>query len=367
MSRGSLFVKLERGEYFPGEQVNGAVYLDLRMPFPSSQVMIGFDGKEEVHLVQELRHRQEGQADRVEHIPHTEAKNFFHNEFPIFTSQQHSIEPGQFSFPFSFALHQGLPSSFSHEFGMHAGQCYGRVKFRVEAFLVNPQNPSERLSFTQPLLINQPVHTGTQAHNLRMEKHEDIGGCCFVSHGRTSLVTWFEKNEYTVGETAHMISEVDNSQCTVGIKSIKGVFSQTIALRASGFTHNIRKELMAIDMPGLDPGSTRNGQQATRTAIPLVSPGQQMLEGSTKGQLVSNTFNLENTLDMDACQCCTSPPRCCMEVLIKEKSLAYPPWAQMPPGWAPQQMPPQSFQLTPATQEMNPHQNFSMQGPSMMM
>lgn len=41
---------------------------------------------------------------------------------------------------------------------------------------------------------------------------------CCVDNGESSIKCYFENNSYLPGEKANIITEIDNSKCTIGIK-----------------------------------------------------------------------------------------------------------------------------------------------------
>lgn len=53
---------------------------------------------------------------------------------------------------------------------------------------------------------------------------------CCLDRGDSSIKCYFENNSYLPGETANVVTEIDNSACDLGIKSIQGELVKILRL-----------------------------------------------------------------------------------------------------------------------------------------
>src|SRR3990167_4476911 len=335
---GSIFVRLDKGEYAPGEQVTGTVLVDLLSNFGTNQIWLTLVGVEQVKLVEEIR-TGTGAEERKTHNHKFEDNWFFSHKIPIYTFPSAFVPSGQYSIPFSFMLGPGLPSTFKYEFKMHGFDCYAATNYELMASLESIGFGAQSLRQTIAFNVNQPVVVGDASQ--RKELTQNVTSCCCFGKGSSKITTYFEKSDYIPGETAYLITEADNTQCTVKIDKISARFRQHLTLQAQGFTHRINHDLNSLDAPGIGPGEKRDAHNALRLAVPLTaSSGRGIIQPTSRGKLIINEYELANYLHMDACICCSDHPNCTLKLNIRNPSINYSTWNNQPPTWSPQVLTP---------------------------
>ena len=343
---GSVYVRLDKGEYSPGEQVSGTIMLDLYTPFQfGNQIWLTLAGVEQARLV-EHKQRQDGEEKIEEKIEHAEQNVFFNHKIPVYSFSSGMISPGQYSFPFGFVLQSGLPSSFQHKFKMGLEDCFAGVTYELQASLSSSQSSPPAISHTIPFNVNQPVSLSNEGS--RKEMNSKIDSCCCISRGESRIVSYFEKVEYVPGETAYLICEADNSKCTVKLNNISASFNQHIKITARGYSHQITQVLTSMVMDGIGPGERKVGPDSLRMAVQLMSGdknNQKGVQPTCRGKLINNEYYLVNTLNVDACICCGSHPSSSLRLNVRNPDLQYIAWSAQPAQWSPQVMPTATIQF----------------------
>ena len=351
-SAGSMFIRLNKGDHAPGEQVFGTIMLDLHQQSPATQIWLTVRGKEDTYLARKMtktnRRNSFGRmmednliGDRFQHY---EEQNIFINwRIPVYSFPTSPL-PGQYSFSFKFALPPSVPSSFDYRFQIQSKNCFAKVTYEmIAAFEAQNQQPWGLTN--QYFTVNEIPPTGV--HNTKKEVTQNITSCCWLDRGQSSIVSYFEKADYIPGETAFMISEVDNTKSSAEVQQIEGIFKQVLHLRAGGHHHTIDINLNEIRLPGIPVGQKKVGPDALRMGVSLLNQsGNQSnstgnlaaIQPTCRGKLISNEYYLVNRLKMDACICCGDHPHCALPINIRNPPQVYGQWAAQPNSWQPQVM-----------------------------
>ncbi len=332
---GSMFIRLDKGNYAPGERIVGNILIEIIKPCPAPQLWLTIFGTEQTRVIEKRRSNRHNY-----YHTHDDENRFLHQRIALSTFPANPIPPGQYQFPFTYFLSSALPGSFRKEFTMHGYNCYARIQFEVMASLENgdPKYPAVRHQL--PLLIDQPNKIALNGGNSKKELSQSITHCCCFDRGHSRIVSYFEKSDYFPGEIAYLITEADNSQGKAAIKSIRGTLRQVMQVRAGNHTHKVNEDLNTMVIPGVAAGLQKVGQDAERLAVKIAKKdASEQFDPTTHGKLIFNEYYLVNSLEMDATLCCTDEPQCCLQILIRSQPINYPPWGQQPPNWYPQHMP----------------------------
>jgi hypothetical protein len=68
-------------------------------------------------------------------LDHYQYKPVFNHKFPVYQFGGVFIPAGQYSFPVSFVLPQGMPATFNYEFNDHGSQCFADISYTMVASL----------------------------------------------------------------------------------------------------------------------------------------------------------------------------------------------------------------------------------------
>lgn len=347
---GSIYIRLEKGDYFPGEQVSGTILLDLYTNWRHDRVYLTIVGIEQTRIVERVQEQKEGGGGDFKNQVYEDQNTFFSNQVPVFVFPSGTIPAGQFSFPFSFILKNGIPSSFNYLYDDYGEKCYATVVYEMRASLESSDNAEPALQYSVPFNVSQPAIIG-QGHT-RKEIIENVKSWCCIDKGQSKIVGYFEKKEYIVGEKAYMVAEVDNSKCTTEIKHIEGSFTQSLEIRARGKSKYITRKINTYTLPGIGPGETRTGENALRIELTAGTGSEQSdskIQSTCTSRLITNHYYLEVKSEMDACICCGSHPSASLQLNLRNPPLSYANWSGMPSTWNPKIMQPATIQFTEAT------------------
>ena len=348
---GTIHVQLDKGGYAPNEQVNGTIYLNLMQNFiGASEVWITISGTEETHLIERKEFNEEFEVDgrtetrkHVEKIPHHETNSFVSHRFQIYKFPTPFVPAGQYSFPVSFVLPKGLPSSFSFSETKDGDHNYGKVSYVLRAMVGSPDLGPSSIRSTQEFNVNQEL--GLEGGNQKKQVIQQMSNCC-ASKGTCQITAYFEKTEYFPGDIAFLVVEVDNTHGQAPLTDIKGKFTQTMRIHSQGYSDRFQIDHHIVRLGGLPAGSKFVGEQAKRLQLKVDSSKGVPLQPTSRGKLISNEYFLEVVIEPDTCcDCSKNEATANLKLSVRNRDLVYPPWTA-PPNWAPQIMGQYTAQFT---------------------
>jgi hypothetical protein len=340
---GTIYVQLNKPTFSPGEQVDGTIFLNVMSNFPgSNQLVLTISGMEMTRLIERKTRtytsgygKNRTTRTQVYYVTHTDYNTFFNHKFVLHQFTTPYVPAGQYTFPLSFLLQQGLPSTFNYEFHKH-GNCYARVNYQIGACISSRQNTFTNIQSQHPFIVNQEQIMTSGLQKKVMNK-KIVSWCC-LDRGSSAITSYFEKNDYVPGEVAFVISEVDNSKGKAEILEVKGIFRQRLRIQARGYSDMLEFDHQTIKMNGIKPGDCQMGEKAHRFEIPLKTSGGLLVQPTCRGKLVSNEYTLVNKLKVDACLCCDHNPACELQMTVRNPDLQpQNVWVQ-PSNWNPQVM-----------------------------
>ena len=340
---GTIFIQFDKGSYSPREQVNGTIYLNVFQNYPGTrEITVLIRGFEDTRLIERktrtTTHRTGKTTTTRTHtyyVTHQDYNAFFNHQFVIYRFANECIPAGQYTFPISFVLPAGLPSTFNHTFQRY-GSNHAKVNYTVGARVGSYMQLGPPISCTQNFVLNQELLASTG--NVRKEINKEVKSCCCVAKGPTKIVSYFEKNDYCPGETAFMVTEVDNSNCKADILEVKGIFKQVLKINARSYSTTLPFDHQTLVMQGMKRGESHLAEQAKRFSIQLSTRSGELLQPTCRGRLVSNEYHLVNSLKMDACMCCGLEPNCSLVLNLRNPDQQTQRWDAMPSNWNPQVM-----------------------------
>ena len=361
---GQVFVQLEQDSLAPGDTVKGVVYANIKQPYPGDKICLKVKGKEFTKWIdREARHRQKPDGTQETYyvdVPREAEIVNIKTVVDIYDWQRNAVlPPGQFSFPIQFVIPKGIPSSFF----LHAGTTVAEIRYQVEAFLV-PENPKfPKIKHKRDLIIKQEQTIAGQTREVSLNK--EVTTCCCFGQGKVSMKTYFEKDAYVPGETARVVSEIDNSQCKLKITNINFALNQHITLRAGNHAKSFSYNLRNMSLGNVEPGQAFVGadrKEASLQLPPSIEGSARSFKGentvtnyvvdptngispSTKGNLVQSNFNLIVSCGMDGC-ICDAMPATSIPITIFAIIQRPVPQPIAPAGWNPTQMPAANLSIT---------------------
>lgn len=164
--------------------------------------------------------------------------------------------PGQYTFPFSFNLPEGLPASLVYT---GPDKLYAMIKYSIKAILEPTFGLSiVKMKHKQSLVIRQPANT--VQGRTQTDTRPVYACCCFGNKGNVTITTQFEKDAYEPNETCRAMADLNNSQCTADCKSLDMVLRRTLRLTdEKGQIFTDHKILETKPTQGLGAGESTGG------------------------------------------------------------------------------------------------------------
>lgn len=369
---GTVFLQLDKGSYSPGQQVSGTIFLNISQNFPgANEIWLSITGMEDTKLIEQKTKTDNSSSNDNKqssntvayYVHHQDFNTFFNHKFPVYSFSTNYLPAGQYTFPVNFMLPAGLPSTFNYEFHKH-GPCHARVNYVMKVTIAAPQiTDFASIQCVQAFIVNQELIASSG--NQKKEMSQVITSCCCIDKGRTKIVTYFEKNDYTPGEVAYMVTEVDNTNCKADIFEIRGVFKQILRVTARGYSELIVLNHQTMNIKGIKAGEELLGEHAKRLQVALRTQSGSLVQPTCRGKLVHNEYSLVNKLKMDARICCEHSPHCEINLNVRNAELHYEKWGDQPPNWEPQVFAPYTAQFSTEFHESTfyPPQSIEATGP----
>lgn len=156
---GNIYVQFERNDYGAGDQIDAIVMLNMHQNYPGNVVYIQIDGKESTKLVHYYTTGDSNSTTR-HYDSHFGEVELLSDLIPVYQFNSAYIPAGQYSFPISFTLPQGIPSSFEYYFQQHNIDCYALISYMFTAYLPMPtvgvRVPT--ITFSQPFFVTQNIN-----------------------------------------------------------------------------------------------------------------------------------------------------------------------------------------------------------------
>ncbi len=100
-----------------------------------------------------------------------------------------------------------LPSTFHEDCSDYSAS----ISYELEAELTCLDLSGTHMEAAQVVVLREMLQEGVAPKQGEMTA--EVVNCCCMSKGFSNIFTSFEKNAYVPGETANMITEIDNSRC----------------------------------------------------------------------------------------------------------------------------------------------------------
>lgn len=156
---GSIYLQTDKPYFVAGEQITGNVYLNLTMSYPASHLEIEVFGIEKCKwTTRESKQVKEGENNKTEFVDvdHKNEKKVINFKAPIFYFPGGMAPPGQYTFPFSFALPSNIPASV---YWNNIDKARAQIKYKIQASLeVGIGFTVKHMMHKQTLIIRQPEY-----------------------------------------------------------------------------------------------------------------------------------------------------------------------------------------------------------------
>lgn len=352
---GGIYVKLDQDTLTPGQVLSGKIYLDLITAYPGDKICLAVKGSELAKWI-DREHRQRQKPDGTMEsyyvdVPREGSIDIIKQDLDIYDWQKGAIIPkGQYTFPFQFKLPQGAPGSFF----MRSGTTLGEIKYSVEGYLKPEKESVPKLKHKLLVVVRENPTINAQTKEVSISKTMTTWCCC--NQGTVSMRTAFEKNAYAPGEEARIITEIDNTKCSLGIPGVYFSLNQNVSLSTGSHGRGFNFNIQSINLGRIEAGQSCLGEQRKEAAI-VLPPGQEgrskdykegeevqfdpktFITPSAHGKLVKSDYSLMVSCATEGCLCCDSAPLNHLPILVYAQAPQKQPELIPPPNWQPQQMP----------------------------
>lgn len=331
----AIYVETEKPFYYPGDTVNGHIFLNFEMSsFPGNQLFLKIKGKEQTSWTAPNPNTP-SQLDKK-----TGLVIFYNHKFEIFKWEEGFVPAGQYDFPFSFNLKDFLPGSYSHkptsiEEKQSQTCAVIRYKIKAECLNLNAEQEMSKIKTDKEILVREKLKVNIFSKG---EISLPMISCCCIPQGSCQIRCYFEKNAYECGENANVFCEIDNVNGSLGLQNVSFELKSHIILRSdNGDVKEMQQTIAKHEMQGLTAGQKAEGP--TKKSInfflgkqgkslskdfeevkgDLLEPELEQLQESSGGQLVNCSYFLEVTAKADGIFSCTPPKMTRIPVMIFKK------------------------------------------------
>lgn len=352
---GDLYVQTANHSYHPGETVSGTIFLNLYRPYPGDDLKLKIKGLEKTCLVW---HTEESNYDPIKGVEvridkeqiTPETAVCLHQKVKIYDFKGQVLEPGQYSFPFSFKLPLYIPGTFHHiEHRLKAS-----VTYTIEAYLDAKGDVFPKINYKSRFTVREaPEIKGGDNYKLTAFGSVKTCGCC-KDYGTVRVTASLDKNIYVPGNTVKVLVEVDNSQSSAAVDSVSFQLRQFITIKALSKTEfrshvvaqatnsakiQAKQGLTAVEFTFTLPKSPLVSDAFSKDPLMLKrAPAYQgqFISSTTHGKLITSRFALHARASPDVC--CAGDVEVVIPCHIVYPAYALPPFKQ-PEKWAPKMMP----------------------------
>lgn len=174
---GSIYLQTDKAYFVAGEQITGNIYLNLSMGYPASSLEIEVTGKEKCKwITRESKQVKEGEQTKSEFVDvvHKNEKKVITYKVPVYYFAGGMAPPGQYTFPFSFALPSNIPASL---FWSGIDKAAAKIKYKMKACLELGMGFNvKKMMHKQTLIIRQPNYSS--ALNPMQTDIRNVYACC---------------------------------------------------------------------------------------------------------------------------------------------------------------------------------------------
>ena len=245
--KGYLACQTAKPYYYPGEMVNGTIYLRTFEHMEARHIMIKVKGQEKTKWYDEVTRHEENEVKHELEKRHSD-KKIFEFSAPVFTFATPVLEPGDYAIPFAFQLPSHLPSSILFKRDTRR-KPKAKVKYTIKTVL-NCQDSHDEMKYKQVLIVREAA--SSHESSIKQTSENNITTWCCMSQGVSKLECTFDKNTFTPVESCGATVQIDNSSCNVALTGIRIAVEQEIRMSAGGHHYHENITLIDRELPGVE-------------------------------------------------------------------------------------------------------------------
>lgn len=203
------------------------------------------------------------------------------------------IAAGQYQFPFSFNFPEDLPNSYEFYGDVKKGEPNAKIEYTVVCeldFEDKTFRKKEKINICRPKQVHQE-----EGKSRIFEFNVKQFFCC--NKGTATVNPKFSSNNYRPGETADIITEVDNKDGKFYIEKIICDLKSEVTV---GGNPPIKKFCKQAYYIGVNPNEDRTGEKKIKFTMEIPKD----LQSATAGSLIQNKYELWCHCEQNTC--CTN-------------------------------------------------------------
>lgn len=206
-----VFLRTDKGEYYPGETVCGAVYLDIRTPTEAHGIQLSFNGRESVCCVHDIEGVKVNLQGAHDYIDYCNADLF---------TQKEPFALGKYCFPFQLQIPYITPGSFSASGNDPENVWSGHIMYRLRANVLG----ADAMVVEQEVVIIAVTPDALRENHMTRAHSIQVSSGSFF--GRKVHVTVKALSNYVKsGECARLkmvlTNQLSSRNCTFKIKLVR--------------------------------------------------------------------------------------------------------------------------------------------------
>lgn len=255
-----MVVQLDRAFYYPGEVVNGKVFISSVTPVGCQMMELSCEGKEKVEFTRfyyvyvwrRVRVHRDGRThwewrrvrvEKSERVSKKKKQMDFKVPLMDMGAYGYNLHPGNYMAGFSFTLPRKISSSLSYKNHGIRQKPEAKVEHKIKIKLYGPGGQPIK-SKTEIVVRQLPFATP----DLVKKKELKVTKCGCCDQGKLKISTHFLGNFFDKNEQARVMITMDNKDCKADMKAIEFQIRHALEFRVKNYTcvtsHTIKNHTM---------------------------------------------------------------------------------------------------------------------------
>jgi hypothetical protein len=234
---GVLAIDLKRHYYYPGDRVDGVVYLNMTENMQAAGLEIDLqiiesvsfkDNDSSIKINSEyIEERVHMYRPKLVEGDQTTSIILYQNSWILAKFNNNLVVTGQYAYPFTFILPYHLPGSFEY----YDLDSTAYIKYILIGKVISTEIQEKDIINNTLIIVRQPPQAFEYPTNLLDSKQ--IKNFCCINQGTATLSVSYPKSHFHPDEIINIICIVDNTKCKLNSNVIRIQLIQRISLKDS--------------------------------------------------------------------------------------------------------------------------------------
>lgn len=251
---GAMVIDFSNDHYYPGDEVQGNVYLNILQDIESYGLEIdlqiieavNFNRKdsnlssnltpEEKIILAQQEIQNESKATKV---------ILYQNTWVLTKFSDNMLTAGQYIYPFTFTLPSDLPGSFEY----YDETSSSFLKYLIHCRIISSNGRETEMNSANLIIVRQSADN-FEYPNKKLKTKQVKSWCC-INQGLSTLNVSLLKDHYHPDQELKANISLDNTQCNLDGNNIKLEFWQNIELKdRAGNKKNLKRKISEHNYQG---------------------------------------------------------------------------------------------------------------------